>query len=258
MSTQHAPPVDPYRVLELHPAAPRELIVEAYWRLIARHKGRAISTAADDAIVEINAAYALLIDDAARAAYDQEHGLTQLKRPHVRISRKRRDVLGLGGTAITVASHSDYYHLLWVDRDADTEIIDVAHDVLSRKAIGHSAEDGFLRDLQEEAYLTLRNPPRRAQYDASFKSEGLQAGPASLVPTRGQLSGHAEQPEAMSTSTDTEPAFEQEADQRRPGTMQIRTAQAEQIRMAGSEEIRMARHDVAKEVATVPIRRSPT
>jgi curved DNA-binding protein CbpA len=176
--SQEARPPDPYKTLELHPHAPRDLVVAAYWALIERAKGRrAASGATGGAIGELNAAYQLLADDDARAAYDEAHGLPAARRPEVRVAAKGIRLFGIGAPARMVSDHHDFYHLLRIDRAAGADVVDAAFAVMSGQAVGRDAGDIFLRGLLEEARHTLRNPQLRAQYDASLVVQTRKAAP---------------------------------------------------------------------------------
>jgi curved DNA-binding protein CbpA len=176
--SQEAQSFDPYKTLELHPQAPRDLVVAAYWALVARAKQRRTgSGAAGGSLDELNAAYRLLADEAARAAYDAQHRVTESRGSRVRSTGKGLGVLGFFGKARLVSDHDDFYHLLCVDRLAGADVIDAAFAVMSGQAVGRDAEDVFLRGLLEEARHTLRNPQLRAQYDASHGTGSPKAPP---------------------------------------------------------------------------------
>lgn len=208
LESQGLRPFDPYRTLQLHPHAPRQLIVAVYWKLVERWKTRASSPGgAEQAVNELNAAYELLLDPGARRAYDEDHGLARLSPPQVRISRKRLGVLGLGSPRTAVAASSDYYHLLRVDREADAEIIDLAHSVLSSQLTSRSGEDQLLRHLLDEACRTLRNSQLRALYDASLQA-GAAAAVAPSAPTTPSPAEQGAPLEPGSISIDTGPVLE--------------------------------------------------
>jgi curved DNA-binding protein CbpA len=67
------PTFDPYRILQVHPEADAEIIQVAYRKLAQRHHPDvATDGAAARRMAELNAARDLLLDPAARAAYDRE------------------------------------------------------------------------------------------------------------------------------------------------------------------------------------------
>ncbi len=160
LESQGSRPLDPYRSLQLHPRAPRQLIVEAYWHLVSRRKLRGDGGSVSD----LNAAYGLLMDEARRAEYDGEHGERGVEH----------------GTL-------DHYGQLCVDPDADAEIIALAYEVLARTSVGQA------REALDEAHRTLGNPQLRARYDSSFDGRrgefaavpvlaAPRAGPADAIP----------------------------------------------------------------------------
>jgi len=167
-------PLDPYRALRLHAQATRPLIVEAYWHLASRVQRNGARDG--ERIVELNAAYALLIDAEARQTYDEAHGLAALERPRVTIERRGGGLFGGGHTEITLTGVKDHYHLLRIDREADEELIGIAYRMLRNELRESTVEAEIMREALEEAHRTLRNPMLRARYDASPSDE--EAAPA--------------------------------------------------------------------------------
>lgn len=75
----------------------------------------------------------------------------------------------------------DHYRTLQVTRDADPTVVDRAYRALSLKhhpdVIGPDGRDGAnvrMRQLNE-AYRILRDPQKRAAYDASLPAESASA-----------------------------------------------------------------------------------
>lgn len=134
-------PFDPYHALQLAISAPRDLIAEAYWLLTARAR-----TAGGDATRDLRDAHAFLMDSAARAAYDAAHRRT--------------------------ATALDYYALLGIDADADSEIVALAYGIALRTA------PPYQQDAIGVAHATLANPYRRALYDASLGHSMMSSAPA--------------------------------------------------------------------------------
>lgn len=151
LESQGTRPLDPYRTLQLHPSAPRQLIVEAYWHLVSRRKLRGEPENAGD----LNAAYGLLMDDDRRAAYDDEH------------------VPAVGRAVAAPPVAADYYERLHIDREADAGIVALAYAAVGRERAADGAPDA--RESLDEASRILRNPQLRAQYDATL-------GTAAAVP----------------------------------------------------------------------------
>jgi len=215
--SQDARSPDPYKALELHPHAPRDLVVAAYWALIERAKGRrAASHATGVQIDELNAAYRLLADGAARAAYDEQHARAATRRPEVRVAAKGIRLFGIGAPVRMVSDHDDFYHLLRLDREAGADVVDAAFAVMSGQAVGRDTKAVFLRGLLEEARHTLRNPQLRAQYDASLRAGGRKQttprtveepspAPGPLSPVPYPLSPTHNNPQPTSNGTGTHP-----------------------------------------------------
>jgi len=146
----------------------------------------------DPLIAALNAAYELLSDEDRRHAFDRDLDAAQVRPPVVRLRRS-----GIGPLARTkfVANHTDFYHLLRVDRDADAEIIALAYGVLSGQASGPRAEAVFLRGLLRDAYHVLGNPQRRAMYDVSIGiGKGSPDAPAAPAEETGPLDEEQAQP----------------------------------------------------------------
>lgn len=173
---QGPPGFDPYRTLQLDPSAPHPLIVEAYWMLVERAQRHA--SVADAEVVELNAAYNLLVVPERRRAYDAEEGLPGpapvngrgVATAQVGLMRWR------SRTRQPAAEPPDYYRLLRVSPDADRDVINLAYAVLSRDST-RPAVRAALRD----AHRTLAHPYLRARYDARMASSltlGVGAAPA--------------------------------------------------------------------------------
>jgi hypothetical protein len=183
LQTQGLQLPDPYKTLRLHPHAPRELVIDAYWILVSRDR----ANPAPRAIDALNTSYGLLMNDADRTAYDVAHGLHSLPRPTARLVRTGLGRLGIGGQAKMVSEHADFYHVLCVDTEADGEIIGAAQRAMLKHAIRNSAAPALMRELIDEAYRTLRNPQLRAQYDAlrgvaTQAADGLAPAPSATAP----------------------------------------------------------------------------
>ncbi len=154
-------PFDPYQTLQLHPEAPLSLLTEAYWLLVssARASSSNRSPANGSRIEELNAAYAMLVNESARQSYDQAHGV---RPPTVAAPRGRGLRIGWFSAKHPAVDYADYYHLLRIDRDADDQIIQLAYEFWTHGVQSQRAE----RERIEEAHRTLSNPQLRAQYEA--------------------------------------------------------------------------------------------
>jgi len=164
-------PFDPYRTLQLHPAAPRDLVEKAYWLLASSVHSSPVS---GSRIEELNAAYAMLVDDGARRSYDEAHGVRALAAGAARSPRPR---LRLFSAKTPGVRYDDCYHVLRIDSEADSRIVQLAYDFWTHGLQGARVE----RELIEEAHRTLSNPQLRAQYDAR---RGESAGPQKVEITK--------------------------------------------------------------------------
>jgi curved DNA-binding protein CbpA len=160
---------DPYRTLQLQPHASPDLVADVYWVLVSRAKSQLTEGVASASrhMGELNDAYALLMDDAARHDYDEVSGYAGAGAPRVRLVKTNNGIMGSGLEA-QVADASDHYRLLGVDPQADAEIITVAYRAMLRAASGPSLRSECLRSLLTDAYATISNPQLRAQYDETL------------------------------------------------------------------------------------------
>jgi Inner membrane component of T3SS, cytoplasmic domain len=156
--TQGLRPFDPYRTLQLHPDAPRDLIEGAYWLLVST-RSQALSEAR---IEELNVAYAALLDAEARRAYVEEHVMHGPAVPAVRARGPLVRLFSAKTPSVDIDHIRDYYHVLRIDSEADSRIIQLAYVFWMQGLHGARVERGRI----EEAHRTLANPLLRAQYDA--------------------------------------------------------------------------------------------
>jgi len=169
-----------YALLQVHPAAPLELITAVYWRLVGRagvsSRGKG---AAGSRVRQLERAYQVLSDPEKRAAYD-----SAMKIP------ANPPIPGLeagGATSTQVdvvddeAGTIDYYEILRVDPSAELPVIEAAYPVMRElyQAVVH-AGDGTPRllELLDRAFSTLRNPSSRRLYDAQRAEAQASAPPA--------------------------------------------------------------------------------
>jgi len=168
-----------YRLLQVHPAAPAELITAVYWRLVGRAQVSDRSEQSmEDRLRELSRAYDVLSDPVKRAAYDRSMRLGELKElPSLpgRDSSNSDPSLESNGR-----SSLDYYELLRVDPSAEPPIIEEAYAIMHDK-YETSVESGEARpelvELLDEAFETTRNPALRLRYDAA-RPQYLEAAPA--------------------------------------------------------------------------------
>ncbi|MEX2245346.1 MAG: hypothetical protein WEC75_01550 [Dehalococcoidia bacterium] len=176
LASQAPRQVDPYRTLELHPKASRELVTLAYWALVAHARGQAHG---EKRIEDLNAAYEFLTDEARRRAYNARTGLPMPGAPVLQLERRHTGLLGTR-TQLRLNAVADHYHLLRVDPEASDAVIYAAYDTLVRRNPEGSAEAAMVRQLLDEARRVLLNPQLRARYDAS---RGSGPAPNTGVPS---------------------------------------------------------------------------
>ncbi|MHB8516411.1 MAG: J domain-containing protein [Dehalococcoidia bacterium] len=179
LQTQGLRPLDPYRALQLHPLARCELIEDVYRALVEREKAAAASAPESARIAGLHEAYALLVDDARRAAYDEANGFAGAS-VMPRLAEQRAGQGSDGG---------DYYETLRVDREAGALVVGIAYRAMVMRAgVGPGPEAARRRGLLDEAYRTLSNRELRAQYDlalarqpAARAAEGSVTSPVAAV-----------------------------------------------------------------------------
>ncbi len=152
-------PFDAYRTLQLRPAAPHDLVEQAYWVLVSRARAGGSNAAR---LGRLNDAYAMLINPERRAAYDLEHGLTKARDRH-KLQMPKRPMFSRGPKHTTNLTH---YELLDIRDDASPEIVDTAYVFRKTVLRGSDPLSVFERTLIEHAYTELHDPERRAAYDA--------------------------------------------------------------------------------------------
>jgi curved DNA-binding protein CbpA len=195
---------EPYRILQVQPHAAHELIVEAYWTLIARAK----SHGNDAAMRALNAAYELLTSSDRRAQYDREHGFVR-EEPEPYDKKKHKDRKNGSKTP------ADHYRMLAVDQDADRDVIDIAYRIGMRKAAGHHPELVLLREQLTDAFHTLSSAQLRAQYDGAI---GISRAPEPVADAAAD-GGSAAKPDAVPEflSSKNEPRGEEPAVEKKRG-----------------------------------------
>lgn len=139
-------PPTPHQVLQLDPAAPRSLVVEAYLTL-SRRAARLGEAAW---LRDLRTAYAAVMHP--------------VERPDDPSEGDRRS----------------YYAVLRVDAHADTEIVELAFSMLPRLEPAPHRSD--VRYLREEAHRVLCNPQLRARYDDEVRNATLVATPRPIRP----------------------------------------------------------------------------
>jgi len=166
-----------YQILQVHPAAPLDLITAAYWRLVGQAQAATPDKASEVAVYHLTRSYQVLADSHSRAEYDVFLGIPsdQLP-PQVPKRRKSSWVSAIWqtepGSAPAEDPGVDYYELLRLDPLANPAIIAEAYTSI-RNCYLRLVELGkvtpALVDLLEEAHEVISDPERRRQYDRARK-----------------------------------------------------------------------------------------
>ena len=184
-----------YELLQVHPAAPLELITGAYWWLINREQqAKNAGYDTEMALHHLTKAYQTLADPILRRSHDVSLGLPppapfpalppRLREPH----RRRRSLMARRAAKPEPEDVSvDYYELLRVHPQAEPPILALARAVVRNHYLRHvrfgeaSAE---LLELLEEAYAVLSDPDARPKVGAAKEEEGDL--PGRVVPRNGE------------------------------------------------------------------------
>ena len=166
-----------YELLQVHPAAPLELITGAYWWLINRQQAaRSADYATDVSLHQLTKAYQTLADPTLRRSHDASLGLPppapfpalpqRLREP----SRRRRSLISRRARDPEPEDVSvDYYEVLRVHPQAEPPILALARAVIRdhylRQVHFGEASAGLL-ELLEEAYAALSDPDGRPKGNA--------------------------------------------------------------------------------------------
>lgn len=160
-----------YDILQVHPAAPLDLITAAYWRLAGRAQAEraASDPSASATLWTLTRAYEVLSRPPSRAAHDQHYGIPpQPLAPTVPSRRKgmrllkRRKLLDNGDPNV------DYYEILRVAPGAEPAVIEEAYSVLRNlyiRLVKLGSEPRDLIDYLEEAWAITSDAERRQRYD---------------------------------------------------------------------------------------------
>jgi len=193
-----------YEILQVHPAAPLDLVTAAYWRLADRLQAdRGSDSQAAAALHRLTKAYQTLADPNSRAAYDPSIGLPSQPSypppPRRQRSSRSRGLFGVNRSPAPTAADSavDYYELLRVDPRAEPRVIAVAYAVMRDyylRSVLHAGAPPELMDLFEEASDVIADPDRRQQYDAARARRARPPRPAQppaapIEPSRPRRSG---------------------------------------------------------------------
>lgn len=132
MTMSEAPVEQPtlYQLLQLHPAAPLDLVSAAYWRLADQlQQARKADSAAAVALHRLTKAYGTLTDPLARLRYDESIGIARQSAVPEVFSRPR-SLLGRIMKRKQPRKPRDYYQVLRVHPSAGPAVIEVAIPVM--------------------------------------------------------------------------------------------------------------------------------
>lgn len=154
-----------YETLQVHPAAPLDLVTAAYWRLNHEADQATDRDDIDRRRHQLAQAYAVLADPASRDDYDRAAGLPQREHaPKVPGSRPfPLKVLGAPNRR-----WPDHYEIIRVQPDAIPGVIEDAYATMRTQYLrliraGHAPVE--LLDALEEAYGVASDVERRRAYD---------------------------------------------------------------------------------------------
>jgi curved DNA-binding protein CbpA len=171
-----------YEVLQVHPAAPLDLITAAYWRLAGKAQSRrAVDKTAEGDLHGLTRAYQTLTNPSLRADYDRSIGVAEQNlAPQVPHARSR-GFFGRGKRDPGSDTRVDYYEILRITPTAEAPIVEEAYSTL-RTYYVRLVQGGYspieLLDYLEEAYVVASDPDLRARYD----SERERASNSSPLP----------------------------------------------------------------------------
>jgi len=173
-----------YEVIQVHPAAPLDLITAAYWKLTGLLQASRTDKAAEIALYHLTRSYQTLADHRTRQAYDQTLGVTVQQSTPQMPQPRRSSWLSLGssrrGAETDIDANIDYYEVLRVDPRAHPVVVGEAYSVM-RNYYLRLIEKGQARPelvyLMEEAYAVLSDPLQRGDYDELRRKERAAARP---------------------------------------------------------------------------------
>ncbi len=179
---------DHYRLLQIDPDAPREVIVEAYWYVVQKLlSSRTVKESVERQMKAINVAYAMLLNSRRRRAYDATVPRVQeLRRARAEAKAAEQPPppppllirLLSGPPPPPPPPRVDYYALLAVDPQAEAPLVARAHALMRcRRSEGNGAIVRAAARLAEldEAYSVLLDEERRAAYDLSLLAAAEEA-----------------------------------------------------------------------------------
>jgi curved DNA-binding protein CbpA len=177
--SQSKPPPTHYQILQVHPAAPLELITSAYWRLVSQvHTAGRSDKAAEVAVYHLTYSYQVLANHRSRLEYNHSLGIPEQSGippipAHPRTSWLSSLLSSERPRVEADFPDVDYYELLRVDPLANPGIVAEAHVVMRNHYLRLVEKAGVSRDLIDlltEGYEVIYDPKRRREYDRSRKA----------------------------------------------------------------------------------------
>jgi curved DNA-binding protein CbpA len=169
--------VNHYQTLQVHPAAPLDLITGAYWHLVGSTPSDNGGNQSALVVHDLSRAYAVLADPIARATYDRSIELKpqplvpKLRKRHRPISRflpwRRRNGSNF---------NADYYEVIRVHQTAAPKIVDEGYAVMRTvylRLVRLGDQPVHLLDLLEEAYSVTSDADLRRKYDAARNGKSI-------------------------------------------------------------------------------------
>ena len=171
-----------YEVLQVHPAAPLELITGAYWWLINREQeARSAGRSIDAALHHLTKAYQTLADPTLRRSHDVSLGLPPVA-PFPAVPQRLQEPPRRQGLIARRAADRepedasvDYYEVLRVHPRAEPPILALARVVVGNyymRQVRFGEASAGLLELLEEAYAVMSDPDGRRKSDAAKEGQG--------------------------------------------------------------------------------------
>jgi curved DNA-binding protein CbpA len=179
-----------YSLLQLHPAAPLDLVSAAYWRLAAQAQAaRGADHTAEQRLNELTNAYRVLADASTRRQYDTSLGLPSQPISPLAV-RPRASWLARLLRSRPRQQRPDHYELLRVDVSASAGIVDEAYPIvrghyLRLVRVGEEPEE--LLYLLEQAYAVISDPVRRMTYNLEIGYAPAQPPPVVQAEMPGRM-----------------------------------------------------------------------